>query len=338
VGSESISVAALFSGVHVLVHGIVTAGRVLAVSMVVRLRRRTMEGRVLSVHGAVLMLRNRGANVRVDMPRNLMVADGRRALPVSSLRVGAIIQVDGWELDTAHLRAVHLAVKHPLVTATARVVEAGSTLVVQTARGDRYELVVPASLTIETSRGNLPLTATDIPMGARVHVEGRIGRRGKLRVLALSVRLTASTLRGAVNPTSLTSWTVQTATGVTSVRLGAQTIVEQGRHILTPSDVVHGDDATVYGYSLRTGIIARKIDVHRRLTGLDGTVTAVTPSGFTVSAVDGAHHVLTGSPTVYIGSLTAVSVGMDVHVTGYLRGDGSVLATRVRLLKGGRGE
>jgi hypothetical protein len=44
--------------------------------------------------------------------------------------------------------------------------------------------------------------------------------------------------------------------------------------------------------------------------------------------------VLVSTSTLIIGTVgTILASGMKVHVTGYLRGDTAILATRVRILK-----
>jgi hypothetical protein len=120
-----------------------------------------------------------------------------------------------------------------------------------------------------------------------------------------------------------------------SVRLTTSTTYFQGSHTLTAADIVVGDDITVYGYSLSGGaMVARKIAVHRRLLALDGIVASITDQSFVLTAADGSHTVLVTSATAVLGPAGAVlAAGMKVHVTGYLRGDGTILATRVRIVK-----
>jgi hypothetical protein len=64
---------------------------------------------------------------------------------------------------------------------------------------------------------------------------------------------------------------------------------------------------------------------------VDGTVASQTVDGFMLDAADGPHRVLVSGSTVFTGMPTSgPTPGLAVHVTGYLRGDGSILATRVR--------
>jgi hypothetical protein len=104
--------------------------------------------------------------------------------------------------------------------------------------------------------------------------------------------------------------------------------------MLTSGDVVSGDDATVYGYSLTANtLLVHKISVHRKLVGVDGTVSSLTVNGFLLHASDGDHRIVAASSTPVTGIATTVSAGANVHVTGYLRGDGVILATRIRVKK-----
>jgi hypothetical protein len=104
---------------------------------------------------------------------------------------------------------------------------------------------------------------------------------------------------------------------------------------LTAGDIVVGDDVTAYGYTLKGNVIlARKVSVHRRLLGLDGIVASVNDASFDLTASDGSHTVFVNGTTLIFGVAgTTLAPGMKVHVTGYLRGDAVVLATRVRILK-----
>jgi hypothetical protein len=154
-------------------------------------------------------------------------------------------------------------------------------------------------------------------------------------VQELDVRLTSLTVRGQVGQMSGSTWTVQVAGASKTVRLMAATIFAQGSHTLMASDVVAGDDVTVYGYGVRGNeIMARKILVHRRLMGVDGTIASLTDDGFVLTASDGSDRVILSPTTLITGGTTADLVaGAAVHVTGYRRGDGVLLATRVRMGK-----
>jgi hypothetical protein len=214
------------------------------------------------------------------------------------------------------------------------VVSASGELVIQTSKGNRYLLRIPSSVQIATERENLTLTWRDVPVGARVRVVGVLQSDGSLRVTEISVRLPSVTIRGSVLAMGTRTLSVETGGTQVTVRLSGTTTIVQGSHSLTSADVVVGDDVTVYGYEGQKVVLARKVLVHRRLVGTDGTVSSLSAGGFVLDAADGPHQVLLSDGTVITGGTTQdLAVGMTVHVTGYLRGDGSILATRLRLGK-----
>jgi hypothetical protein len=204
---------------------------------------------------------------------------------------------------------------------------------VATAGGERYRLRIPSGVQIVASRSQLPLKPEDIPVGVRVHVDGTIDNTGRLLVSAMTVSLSSVTLQGRLTEID-PGWVVHTAAGDFHLRLQSDTPIAQGSHLLTPADVVPGDAVSVYGYTLaQSTVLVRKIDVHRKLEALDGTIAALNPDGFVLQSVDGQHRVITAASTIISGVGTTVAQGLSVHVTGYLRGDGVILATRVRILK-----
>jgi hypothetical protein len=172
-------------------------------------------------------------------------------------------------------------------------------------------------------------------VGAKVHVRGSLASDGSVKVQELDVRLASVVLRGQVTAIIGSTWTVEVAGESKTVRLLSATTFAQGSHSLVASDVVAGDDVTVYGYGIRGNeIMARKVLVHRRLMAVDGTVASLTNDGFVLSASDGSDRVILSTTTIFTGGTNAdVVVGATVHVTGYRRGDGVILATHVRIGK-----
>jgi hypothetical protein len=120
---------------------------------------------------------------------------------------------------------------------------------------------------------------------------------------------------------------IKDAAGQHVLHLDPAATLLQGSRSLLPADVVVGDDATAEGYTVRDGILVRKLMVHRPLVGLDGTVAALGAGGLTLLTPAGSVRVAIGTDTQVTG---APAVGMAIHVTGYRRGDGVILATRVR--------
>ena len=261
------------------------------------------------------------------------MTDGGKRLAASSLHVGAYVSVRVYEATSHVLRAVAVTVQHPSLDVPATVVSISGRISVMTAAGDRYLLHFTHGIPIVTARTALPLTRHQIPGGVRVHVTGVVRSDGGVQVRSLVVTLASVSLRGAVRSLGQKTLSISVQTGgATSATVVSQTRVTQGASQLQLGDIVPGDDVTVDGYTIRGGMLARTIAVHRRLLGVSGTIESLTTGGFTLEAVDGAHDVLVFSTTTFTGFTSSADIvaGAVVHVTGYLRGDGVILATRVR--------
>jgi hypothetical protein len=326
--------SALFPGVHARARGTVSGGALIASSITVTVTSRTVHGRVSTAATSYLVLaESAGKQVRADLLPGEYASDGKTRLAPGSLRAGVYLQVTGWVEAVDRLRATALAVQHPNVSLAATVVSITDGLTISTSAGTRYRLRFSGSSQIVASRVQVSLTQADIPVGTRVHVDGSVDASGRLLVTSMTVRLNSVTLQGQVTEAVL-NWTVKTGAATYALRVQADTPVVQGTHALTLDDIVPGDSVTVYGYSLaQSTVLVRKIQVHRKLKTLDGTVAALNPDGFVLQSADGQHRVITSVSTVLSGVGTTVAVGQSVHVTGYLRGDGVVLATRVRIVK-----
>jgi len=65
---------------------------------------------------------------------------------------------------------------------------------------------------------------------------------------------------------------------------------------------------------------------------VDGSVDAIDSGGYTLTTLAGSTRVITSVATVYSGAgSVALAPGARVHVSGYRRGDGVILATHVRV-------
>ncbi len=323
----------LFVGIHATAQCLMVSGRLVADRISLTLVARTMTGRVVRVTRWYLLVRRGTTEItRVDLPSGVSVMDGSQRVTVG---IGADVQAAGYEVHTGEIRAISVRVVHLAVDLSGTVVAGSGTLTLQTSQGERYRLRITPSTQVSTGRDAIVLTATSIPQGARIRVQGVMGADGRVTVSQLTIRLTSLTLRGTVTAITATSLTVTTPSGPSTVRLSPAVTYAQGTHPMDLSGIVSGDDVTVYGYDGGHGIVlARKILVHRRIAGMDGTVASLTPGGFILTAADGPHAVILTSTTVFTGlTPTTIMVGMVVHVTGYRRGDGSVLATRVRIGK-----
>jgi primosomal replication protein N len=306
----------------------------IATSLTLTVSSRTVEGRVTRVGGGRLTLRMRsGSTVIVDFPAGVTASDGSHRLNSSSVRVGAYLRVMGYVERSQALRAVTAQVLHLTVDFSGAIIASGRSVVVETSRGERYQLHFSSSSEISTGNEAITLKQTDIPVGARVHVYGTTQSDGSLAVSRIEVHLKASTVRGTVSAIAGSVLSVQTPAGTIKARSCPHTVYLQGSHALTLADIVVGDDVTVYGYADGPGLVlVRKLLVHRRLVGLTGSVASLTADGFTLTAADGAHRVIVTAATLVTGgSASDLQVGVQVHATGYLRGDGAVLATRLKL-------
>lgn len=323
----------LFVGIHATARCLMVNGRLVADRISLTLVARTMTGRVVRVTRWYLLVRRGTTEItRIDLPSGMSVMDGSQRVTVG---IGADVQAAGYEVHTGEIRAISVRVVHLAVGLSGTAVAGRGTLTLRTSQGQRYRLRITSSTQVSTGHDTIELTASSIPEGARIRVQGVIGADGSVTVSQLTIRLTSLTLRGTVTAIMATSLTVTTPSGPSTVRLSPAVTYAQGTHPMNLSGVVPGDDVTVYGYDGGHGIVlARKILVHRRIAGMDGTVASLTAGGFILTAADGPHAVILTSTTVFTGlTPTTIVVGMAVHVTGYRRGDGSVLATRVRIGK-----
>jgi hypothetical protein len=236
---------------------------------------------------------------------------------------------------TKALRATAVTVLHPTLTVSGVLSWHGHIASVVTASGDTYTSSFGKSSVVVSNHFDGTLHALDIPGGTSVHVVGIVDDSGSLAVRTMTVQLHSTTLRAKVGSLGAGELTLTVDAGSVRVRVNSGTTIAQGSRNLLVGDIVIGDDVTVYGYALKGGVVlARKLAVHRQLLGLDGIVASVTDGNFVLTASDGIHTVYVSTTTLIFGIAgTTLSPGMKVHVTGYLRGDAAVLATRVRILK-----
>jgi hypothetical protein len=275
------------------------------------------------------------ASVQVDLAPNVRVIDQGKVRATTAIKVGAYVQADGYEEQSRNLRADRITIVHPTLSLSAVVISPGNRIMIQTSDGERYRIVVSTDTVISTGRAQVSLSAGDIPVGARLHVDGTMRSDGSLAASLLDVRLASITIDGRISRIDRVTWAIVTTSGSLTLRLSDATTISQGSHTLVSTDVVVGDEVTVAGYvGGSQTIFAHKISVHRKLMGLDGTLSALNTGGFNIKAADGEHSVLLEPSTIITGgSASDLTVGAGVHVTGYLRGDGLILATRVRLVK-----
>jgi RNase P/RNase MRP subunit p29 len=335
-GGRQTSGSAFFPGAHVVARGSRSGAELQASTVTGSASSASETGRLNRVAGRTLLLhRSSGKVVRIDLPAGITPKDGGHAVSLTQLGRGAYLHASGYTELSKALRAVAVTVLHPTLDLRGVLSWQGRTATVRTAGGDSYVALFGRRSAISASRLAGSLRSADIPGGTSVHVVGTVDISGSLAVQTLIARLHSATIRAKIGSMDATGPVVEAAGSEVHVRFIPSTTFFQGSHPLTAGDIVTGDDVTVFGYALSGGtIVARKIAVHRRLLGLDGVVASVTGQSFVLTAADGPHTVLVSATTVVSGTAgTVLAAGMKVHVTGYLRGDGTILATRLHILK-----
>jgi hypothetical protein len=320
----------LVVGTRVTVRYTMSGSIYLASRVTVSVTSRSVSGRVLWAHGRDFSVSSRGGKtVRVHLDTGVYVLDGtKRVSPAGGTYVG----VSGYALPSGVVLATRARLVRKAVSLSGTLTASGHRPVLQSSSGATYRLRYTSKTLVSTGRERVDLTASTVPVGAHVHVTGEIGPSGRVVVTEMTVRLTAVTERGTVAAIQGSVLTMTLPSGKLTVRTGASTTLTQGSKPLTLAGVVVGDDITVSGYAGGSGVVlARAIDVHRLLSAFDGTIASLTSIGFVLQAADGTHDVILSPATVRSADLPAtLTVGLSIHVTGYRRGDGSILATRLR--------
>jgi len=326
---------ALFPGVRVTAKGSVVARVLMASSLTVEVTIHVLKGRVVRVAPGRLDVGTASGTRPIDLLSGVVPSDGGRRVPLSALHPGAFVEARGYSVPRQPLRALSVSVQHPHLQFSAVVIGTTPLLTVRTSKGETYQLLLTSGSTITASRVAAQLKPADIPSGERVHVAGVVGTDGRLTVDELRVRLQSVTVRGQIATVSSRELSLDAASGPVVVQPQSNSEYEQGAHSIQRGDLVVGDDVTVYGYTVaHHRVLLRKLVLHRRLTALQGTVGSFTAQSLILDAPDGPHHVLLSDSTIFTdGAVSDIVAGITLHVTGYLRGDGVVLATRVRFAK-----
>jgi hypothetical protein len=313
------------------------AGTVLvATKVTLSVKTRTLRGRVsASLRSRLVVSSTSGVQTTVEVPPGAVLTDGTKQVLGGRIGVGASVQIRGYSEPSGAVRAVSIRIVHPNVNFSAIVISNAGKLVVQTSKGERFILYVSAGTQVSTGREQFTLAPRDLPIGAKVHIRGTVRSDGGVRVQQMTIRLASEMVRGQVGQLTGQAMDLQTSSGAVHVVFEPQMSVAQGAHLLTTGDLVVGDEVTAYGYNDGPGmLLARKLLVHRPIAGLDGTVQTLSTDGFILTTTTGPIHVLVSLSTVFsTGTSSNLAAGETVHVTGYRRGDGAVLATRIRVKK-----
>jgi hypothetical protein len=318
--------SALFPGARVTVRVTSASAGLVASTISLTLTIRKIQGWLRRPGRQTLVLASgSGRMTAVDVPTGLRALDdGRKITPVH-LQAGGLLRVRGYSTGKGRIRAFRITVLHPTLDIAGTVIVTGPEMKVRTSGGATFRIRVTASTTLQTGTEHVDLALGDIPAGIHVHVAGKLGSDGELEASAMTVRLVAVTVRGTISAIAPGVLTVSIG-GPQMVKVGPSTRLSQGSHDIGFGDLVVGDDVTVAGYRGATAILARQVAVHRKLTALDGVVESTSAGGFTLLVAGVTVRVIIGPGTAITANLV---VGASVHVTGYRRGDGAILATRV---------
>jgi hypothetical protein len=324
------SPAAVFPGARVTVKGTVSGPTIRAQRVAVSVSVRDVSGRLLTVTGAAVRLSDLGRTVVVDITGSPSITDRGQRIGPGDLHAGAFAEVHGYAPAGGRLHATSIRVLHPSLDVSGTLAAGSSGYAIHLSTGEVFRLHVTSDTRVTNALKPVSMTIDDVPPGTRVHVSGTVRSDGLLTAASIVARLSSVTLRGTVVSMTADSITLSSGTGSETARIDADVPVTQGSRSLQLTDVVVGDDVTVEGYQARSVVLTRALLVHRSLVGLDGVVQATGRDGITLTTSSGTVRVAVGPDTAVAGT---VSIGVSVHVTGYRRGDGVILATRVRVGK-----
>lgn len=322
-----VSAAAVFPGVQATVKGTMNGSTLLASSLEVSVEVRALSGRLVRLAQATLQVKAAGRLETVDLGGAPVILDTGRHIPVGALKVGAFLEVKGYVPASYRLRATTIRVLHPDLDITGTLVTDTTGHSIRTSAGEIYRIHISGATQVTNARAPVSLTIAEVPDGTRLHVTGKAGSDGSISAATVVVQLSSVTLRGKITGISGSDIAVSSGAIQQTVRLDASAGIWQGSQPLQVTDLVVGDDVTVTGYAGKDVVLARKLQVHRALVGLDGTVQSTGSSGITLSSSTGTIRVVVGPDTQVSGNIT---IGATIHVTGYRRGDGVILATRIR--------
>lgn len=324
---------AVFVGVHVSVDGLPAKRLVIATSFKLTVTERTIKGRIQSAGASGFSLpASGGGDLHIDIPAGARLKDGKHFVRQEAFCTGCFVKGRGYEESAGRIRAFQLSLQHPKLDISATTVHTGASRI-RTSAGEVYDLHFVPSSAVTLSASSIVVSAAEVPNGTSVHVRGTVDSSGELVVASLSVRLRAVTLRGSITELGTGLLTIDVASASFALELIPNVAIDQGSHTLTIEDVVIGDDVTAYGYQLSPSkVLTRKLLIHRKLVGLDGVIASVSGNEFLFHTTTGDQEVFVSATTIETGTGEIVA-GASVHVTGYLRGDGAILATRLKFAK-----
>ena len=214
----------------------------------------------------------------------------------------------------------------------------GSNISLKTDDGWTRTITVTASTTI--TKAGATITAADLAVGDTIRFSETRNSDGTYTIDAIVVVVP----KAAGNVTELTAngFTIKGRDGLTrSVTVDAATAYSLDAKAGTKADVTVGADVIVAGPQASDGSITA-LHVTIILPRVAGTVSATSADGFTMTERDGTKltvHVDAGTTLQVAGktspTLSDITAGMNVFVTGTQRSDDSLDAATVLAGKGG---
>jgi hypothetical protein len=199
--------------------------------------------------------------------------------------------------------------------------------------------------TTEIRKGGTPMTYADLAVGFRVHVRGAMSGPGVTPpvlsadlIIVQDMGGTGETdVRGAVAAIlsgSCSSLPLKFTVGTTKVSANSATVFTPACSALVVGAMVHADG------TLQTdgSILASTVDIEAADVEVRGTVLAITGGtcgannlafSVTVANPAGTTQIKTNASTHYVKACSAVVAGAELHLSGTLQADKSVLAKNV---------
>ena len=322
-----------------------------------------IEGPVTANDGTTLTVNDQDLGpVAVTTDANTVIRHGNTVLNLADITVGMTVHVKAaLQADGVTYLAGEILVQdentgggsgggdnETELSGTVSALDCGAgTMVLTTDSGD-VNVTFDAN-TVFKSKGQV-LTCGDLAVGDDAEVDGALQTDGS--VLAAKVSFEApetenTELQGIIKSISAPDFVLTTDSGDVTIHTDSSTVFKSKGQTKTFADLAVGDDAEVTGALQGDGSVnATKVSFEPPETEdveIQGTVKSVSAPNFVVTTDSGDVTVATDGSTQFFthGHDTAtfadVVVGASVEVDGALQGDGSVLASKVKIENGGGG-
>lgn len=218
----------------------------------------------------------------------------------------------------------------------------GNTISATDRDGQIITILVGASTTYAEAGATASLA--DVHVGSRIAVQRATTGTGTTTVTASGVTILLPTTEGTVSAVSGDTITVKDRdnTAATITVSGATRYQKAGK-AASLADITPGTTIRAEGTTSGTTLSAQLVTIE--VPHLDGQVTAVSGTTYTITDHDGTVYTVTAdSGTTYVAadgtasSAAAVKVGVDINAEGTLSSDGKTLtAVRVSISPAGSG-